>query len=109
MSWAGLGCAAKVPICLPTFWDSQRGTARPLKHRTDGLFHNLVTNYQPTSRRVPEDRRLISLICYQIAVIFDNLQAVQVAKKFPAFLQNSPLLSPFLTHESNPFPNILFI
>jgi hypothetical protein len=44
-----------------------------------------------------------------IAVIFDNLSAVQVAKKFPIFFQNSPLLAALLTHESNPFPYNLFI
>jgi hypothetical protein len=47
-------------------WDSQKETARPLQRGTDGLFHNSVTNYQPTSRTVPEDRRLISHIYYQI-------------------------------------------
>ena len=43
-----------------------RGTARPLKHRTDGLFHSSVTSYHPTSRSVPEDRRLIARVCYQM-------------------------------------------
>jgi hypothetical protein len=66
MSWAGPGCAAWVGIFLLTFRDSQRGNARPLKHGTDGLFHNSVTNYQPTSRSVPEDRRLISQVYFQI-------------------------------------------
>jgi len=40
------------------------GTARPLKRGTDGLFHNSVTNYHPKSRSVPENRRLISHVCY---------------------------------------------
>jgi len=51
---------------LPTFRDSQTGTARPLQRGTDGLFHNSVTNYQPMSRGVPEVRRLISHVYYQI-------------------------------------------
>ena len=40
------------------------GTPRPLKQGTDGLFHNSVTNYHPTSRSVPKYRRLISHVCY---------------------------------------------
>jgi len=55
-----------VDLYLPTFRDSQTGTARPLQHGREGLFHNLVTNYQPMSRSVPENRRLISHDYYQI-------------------------------------------
>ena len=55
-----------VDLYLPTFRDSQTGTARSLQHGRDGLFHNLVTNYQPMSRSVPENRRLISHVYYQI-------------------------------------------
>jgi hypothetical protein len=65
-SWTGPGCVAWVGICLPTFRDSQRGTARTFKRGTDGLFHNSVTHYQPTSRSVPVDRCLISHIYYQM-------------------------------------------
>ena len=55
-----------VGICLSTFRDSQKGTARHMKNGTDGLFHNSVTNYQSSSRSVPEDGRLISHVCYEV-------------------------------------------
>ena len=86
MSWAGPGCAAWVGIFLLTFRDSQRGNARPLKHGTDGLFHNSVTNYQRTSRSVPEDRRLISHVNYKIHGSQSFLTAYQPFK----YRRNSP-------------------
>ena len=83
------------------------GTAKgelldPWNVGTDELLHKSVTNYQPTSCSVPENR-------YQIAVIFDNISTAQVPNKFPVFFHNSPLLNPLLTHKSNPFPHILFL
>jgi len=55
-----------VDLYLPTFRDSQTGTARPLQRGRDGLFHNLVAKYQPMSRSVPKNRRLISHAYHQI-------------------------------------------
>jgi len=90
MSWAGRGCGVQVGICLPTFRDSQKGTARPMKHGTDGLFHNSVINCQTTSRSLPEDETS-DIACLLpnawIADIFDTLSAVQVAKNSPYFFR----------------------
>jgi hypothetical protein len=91
--------------------DSQRGTARPSKDGTERLFQNSVTKYQLTRRSVAEDRRLIPHAKYQMhgSQSHDNLSAIQVAKKFSDFFQDSPLLDPPLTHEYNSFPHTLFI
>jgi hypothetical protein len=46
--------------------EQPRGIARPLKDGTDRLFHNSLTNYQPTPQSVPEERHLISHVYYQM-------------------------------------------
>jgi hypothetical protein len=61
ISREGLGVAASAGICVPTFRDRQRGTARYLIDGTDRLFHNILTKCQITPHSVPGDRRLIWL------------------------------------------------